>query len=67
MQIYKNSMNFRQKNQKFFHKKNGSVKKPLIQGFSIDFQRFGLMVFHSLTGGTMPSVTSSSRILQRCS
>ena len=29
--------------------------------------RFGLILFHSEMGGTMLSVTSSSRILQRCS
>ena len=29
--------------------------------------RFGLILFHSEMGGTMFSVTSSSRILQRCS
>ena len=29
--------------------------------------KFGLILFHSLIGGTILSVTSSSRILQRCS
>ena len=33
---------------------------------SIDY-RFGLILLHSAMGGTMFSVTSSSRILHRCS
>lgn len=33
----------------------------------LNYQRFGLILLHSAMGGTMFSVTSSSRILHRCS
>ena len=34
---------------------------------SIEDYKFGFIFVHSATGGTMPSSTISSRILQRCS
>ncbi len=49
----------------FFDKK-GLREKP--QPFFIKnsiYYRFGLIVFHSATGGTIPRLTISSRIAQR--
>ncbi len=51
-----------------FGKPSSGFQNPSLL-FSVPFlcYRFGFILLHSLTGGTMFSVTSSSRILHRCS
>ena len=52
-----------------YTKKTGralSQARPVAYNKSVNY-RFGLISFHFEISGTMLSVTSSSRILQRCS